>query len=99
MSGIIIPVGQQSLFRLGVFVESHGGKSTMLVGSMFHWYKAKHPKSTRISIGGNFGGSRAFRTSRSSQNFHKISNFQESSGFQISRKGQFFEEITKKLRN
>jgi hypothetical protein len=28
--------------------ESHGGKFT--VGSMFHWYKAKRPKFTKISI-------------------------------------------------
>jgi hypothetical protein len=41
---------------MAVSCESHGGKSTMLVGSMFHWYKAKHPKSTRISIQRQFLG-------------------------------------------
>jgi hypothetical protein len=36
--------------------ESHGRKSTMLVGSMFHWYKAKCLKSMRISIRRQFWG-------------------------------------------
>ncbi len=35
---------------MSISCESHGGKSTMLVGSMFHWHKAKRPKCTRISI-------------------------------------------------
>ncbi len=41
---------------MAIHCESHDGKSTMLVGSMFHWYKAKRPKSTRISIWRQFSG-------------------------------------------
>jgi hypothetical protein len=41
---------------MAISCESHGGKSTMLVGSMFHWYKAKHLKSTRISTRRQFLG-------------------------------------------
>jgi hypothetical protein len=41
---------------MAISCESHGGKSTMLVGSMFHWYKAKHLKSTRIFIRRQFSG-------------------------------------------
>jgi hypothetical protein len=43
---------------MAISCESHSGKSTMLVGSMFHWYNynAKRPKSTRISIRRQFLG-------------------------------------------
>jgi hypothetical protein len=49
----------QGIF-MAISCGSHGGKSTMLVGSMFHWYKAKHPKSTRISIRRQFLGLASF---------------------------------------
>jgi hypothetical protein len=84
---------------MAISCETHGSKSTMLVGSMFHWYKAKHPKSKRIFIRRPFSGLASLPNLHFSQNFHKIGNFQESGRFQILREGRFFEEITKKLNN
>ena len=81
---------------MAISCESHSGKSTMLVGSMFCWYKAKCLNSARIFIQRQFWGFASLPNfTFFAKIFAKLAIFRKAAVSKFCAKGSFLKKSSK----